>query len=195
MRNRFVIGSATLLGLLGWQLGSTRTGVSAKDSRSNAAATDISDAEIQLALQKAPAAPVIDQALRVVSINGEYNVAVGIVRRNKTISSSSGNAIEHSQITEVYHVVAGTGTLITGGTIVNPKPLEPNSEIVKILVGPGTSGDSIQGGVSRHVGPGDVVIIPPHTSHWFSEVTSDQIIYLVVRVDPQKLLPAGFKPQ
>ena len=41
------------------------------------------------------------------------------------------------------------------------------------------------------IGPGDVVIIPPNTPHWFSEITSDQIVYLVVRVDPTKCyLPA-----
>jgi hypothetical protein len=45
------------------------------------------------------------------------------------------------------------------------------------------------------VGPGDVVIIPPNTPHWFSEISSDQIVYLVVRVDPHKILPAGFKPK
>jgi len=42
------------------------------------------------------------------------------------------------------------------------------------------------------IGPGDAVIIPPNTPHWFSEITSDQIVYLVVRVDPHKVLPAGY---
>jgi len=36
------------------------------------------------------------------------------------------------------------------------------------------------------------VIIPPNTPHWFKEITSDQIVYLVVRVDPHKVLPAGY---
>ena len=42
------------------------------------------------------------------------------------------------------------------------------------------------------IGPGDVVIIPPNTPHWFSEITTDQIVYLVVRVDAHKVLPAGY---
>jgi quercetin dioxygenase-like cupin family protein len=42
------------------------------------------------------------------------------------------------------------------------------------------------------VGPGDVVIIPPNTPHWFSDIATDQIVYLVVRVDPHKVLPAGY---
>jgi quercetin dioxygenase-like cupin family protein len=49
--------------------------------------------------------------------------------------------------------------------------------------------------VSRKIGPGDVVIIPPNTPHWFSEISSDQIVYLVVRVDPHKVLPAGYRPK
>jgi hypothetical protein len=36
------------------------------------------------------------------------------------------------------------------------------------------------------------VIIPPNAPHWFTEITSDQIVYLVVRVDPDKVPPAGY---
>ncbi len=82
---------------------------------------------------------------------------------------------------------------MTGGVIENPKATELDTDVVKVLVGPSTRGDKIQGGVSRELGPGDVVIIPPNTPHWFSEVTSNQIVYLVVRVDSKKVLPAGYK--
>jgi quercetin dioxygenase-like cupin family protein len=61
-----------------------------------------------------------------------------------------------------------------------------------VLNGPSTGGSGIQNGVSRVLGPGDVVIIPPNTPHWFSEITTDQIVYLVVRVDPHRILPAGY---
>jgi len=155
------------------------------------AATDVANAEIQTAMQKTASAPVSDQAIRVVSINGEYNVGVGVVHRAKTIGPNP-NGIEHSQITEVYHVIEGNGTLVTGGTIENPKEYGPDSPVVKVLNGPSTGGGAIRNGVSRKLGPGDVVIIPPNTPHWFSEITSDQIVYLVVRVDPHKILPAGY---
>ena len=102
------------------------------------------------------------------------------------------NAVEHSQITEVYHVIRGNATLVTGGTMENPREVPPDNIVVKVLNGPSTSGGVVQGGVSRKVGPGDVVIIPPNTPHWFSEITSDQIVYLVVRVDPHNVLPAGY---
>jgi quercetin dioxygenase-like cupin family protein len=43
------------------------------------------------------------------------------------------------------------------------------------------------GGQSRKIGPGDVVIVPPNTAHGWSEVT-DELVYLVVRMDPHKVL-------
>lgn len=155
-------------------------------------ATDISRAEVEATVQKTASAPVSDQAIRVVSINGEYNVGVGVVHRARTDATSKGGSVEHSQITEVYHVIEGNATLVTGGTIENARESAPESPVVKVLNGPSTQGGVVQNGVSRKVGPGDVVIIPPNTPHWFSEITSPQIVYLVVRMDPHKVLPAGY---
>jgi len=153
---------------------------------------DVSRAEVEATVQKTASAAVSDQAIRVVSINGEYNVGVGVVHRAKTTGQSTGGGVEHSQITEVYHVIEGNATLVTGGTIENARESAADSNVVKILNGPSTQGGGVVNGVSRKVGPGDVVIIPPNTPHWFSEITSDQIVYLVVRMDPQKVLPAGY---
>jgi oxalate decarboxylase/phosphoglucose isomerase-like protein (cupin superfamily) len=154
--------------------------------------TDISNAEIQATVRKTASAPVSDQQLRVVGINGEYNVGVGVVHRAKTAGRDIGGGIEHSQITEIYHVISGSGTLMTGGMIENAKETPANSPVVTTLNGPSSGGGKIIGGVSRRLGPGDVVIIPPNTPHWWTEVTSDQVVYLVVRVDPHKVLPAGY---
>jgi hypothetical protein len=158
-------------------------------------ATDVSSGEIQSLVQKTAAALVSDQALRVVSINGEYNVGVGVVHRAKTAGRDAPSGIEHSQITEIYHVMEGNATLVTGGTMENLTEVPPDSPIVAVLNGPSTRGGPIRNGVSRKIGSGDVIIIPPNTPHWFSEITSDQIVYLVVRVDPHKVLPAGYVPK
>jgi mannose-6-phosphate isomerase-like protein (cupin superfamily) len=155
-------------------------------------ATDVTNDDVQATLKKTPTAAVSDQAIRVVSINDEYNVGIGVVHRSKTVGKAAGNGIEHSQITEIYHVMEGNATLVTGGTIENPRESPPESQVVKVLNGPSTGGGVVQGGVSRKVGPGDVIVIPPNTPHWFSEISSDQIVYLVVRVDPHKVLPAGY---
>jgi len=34
-----------------------------------------------------------------------------------------------------------------------------------------------------------VVVIPPNTPHRFSEINSDEIVYVLVRTDPHKVLP------
>src|SRR5512141_3149793 len=78
-------------------------------------ATDVSKAEIEATVQRTAMAPVSDQAIRVVSINNEYNVGVGVVHRAKTAGRDIGGGIEHSQITEIYHGSAGNGTGGTGG--------------------------------------------------------------------------------
>jgi len=155
------------------------------------AATDVSNAQIQAALKKTASAGVSDQQLRVVDIDGEYNVAVGILHRAKTNGKPSG-ALIHEKITEVYQILSGDGTFVTGGTLVNPKESAADSEIVKVLAGPSISGSAIQDGVSRKVGPGDIIVVPPNTAHGFSEITSDQIVYSVIRVDSHKVLPAGY---
>lgn len=89
-------------------------------------------------------------------------------------------------------MISGTGTLGTGGTIENAKQRASDVEAVRILAGPSREGTRIVNGVSRNIGPGDVVIIPPNTPHTFTEITSDQIVYLVVRIDPHKVLPTGY---
>ena len=151
-------------------------------------ATDVTNADIMAAVAKMTTA-VSDVQLRVAGIDGQPNVGVGVVRRAKP---AGANSIEHSQITEVYHFIRGTATLVTGGTMENPREQAPDSQVVKVLNGPSTSGGKIGGGVSRTMTAGDVVIIPPNTPHWFSAIESDDIVYLVIRIDPHKVLPAGY---
>jgi mannose-6-phosphate isomerase-like protein (cupin superfamily) len=182
---RLWIGLLILVVLVGGR-SFAQSGASAAGGPSGAAATDVKNAEIQAVAQSDLSATMRDRALRVVTIEGNYNVGVGVVHRNKTTGPDSTSAIEHNDIAEVYHVISGSGTLVTGGAIEDGKPSKP--EIVKI-VGPSTSGDQARGGVSREIGPGDVVIIPPNTPHWFSRVNSE-MVYLVVRMDPKKVLAA-----
>ena len=97
-------------------------------------------------------------------------------------------------MTEVFHIISGTGTYVIGGTIETAKESPADGELVKILDGPTLTGGVVQGGVSRKVGPDDVIVIPSNTPHWFSQIDSEQVVYLVVRIDPHKVLPAGYMP-
>ena len=150
-------------------------------------AVDITNTDIRATIKAAPADGVMDQQIRVVDI-GTYNVAVGVLHR---AAKAKQTAISHSQVTEVYHIIEGAGTLVTGGEMLEPMPSPADGNTVKVLVGPSTGGTSIRGGQSRRVGPGDVIVIPPGVAHWFSAVESD-MNYLVVRIDAGHVLPAGY---
>ena len=150
-------------------------------------AVDITNAEIRATIKTAPTGAVTDQQIRVVDI-GTYNVAVGVLHR---AAKAKQTAISHAQVTEVYHIMDGAGTFVTGGEMLEPTPSPADGNTVKVLVGPSTGGTSIRGGQSRRVGPGDVIVIPPGVAHWFSAVESD-MNYLVVRIDAQHVLPAGY---
>jgi mannose-6-phosphate isomerase-like protein (cupin superfamily) len=147
-------------------------------------AVDIPNADIETALQMGASMPVSDRRLRLVAVDGEYNVAVAVVHRAKTAGRELDPGAAHKEITEIYHVVSGRGTLVTGGTLEEAK----ERPAANPLTGPTTQGKIINGRM-RVVGPGDVIVIPPNTPHQFTEVTDD-IVYLAIRIDPHKILPA-----
>jgi mannose-6-phosphate isomerase-like protein (cupin superfamily) len=152
-------------------------------TRNTAPAIYIGAADIQATLKKAPADSVTDQAIRTVAV-GNLNVGLGVVHRSAKAAQTS---VAHDELTEIYHILAGSGTLVTGGTLTKPERFPADSPTVKQLAGPSTRGTTLENGVSRKVGAGDVVIIPAGTGHWFSSIDG-AIDYEVMRVDPGKLL-------
>src|SRR6188508_3575386 len=81
-------------------------------------ATDIPAAEIKAVLD-APSA-IADRLITAVDM-GTYNVGVGVLRRTPTKPGAPVGAINHEFITEVYYIIRGTGTLVTGGTVTNAR--------------------------------------------------------------------------
>lgn len=154
-------------------------------------ATDITDEEVKEVLKNAP--PKVDQQLKVVDV-GPYNVGVGIVHRGPTKDPADGTSpcITHHNQTETYIIVSGGGTLVTGGTIMNPKEASKDGEAYKILNGP-TADGSVRNSEAqiRKVKPGDIIIIPPDVCHGWIGIT-DHVNYLSVRPDPDRVLPAGY---
>ena len=149
-------------------------------------AVDVSSAQLGGALDKivVSGAKTGDTPIRMIDAGG-YNVGVGVLYRAKGISPSGSSS--HDRVTEIFELIEGSGTLVTGGDVVNPQRREGASELVSGVSGPGTSGTAIQGGTSRHVTKGDMVIIPAGTPHWFS-VVDEPIKLTVVRVDPGRVV-------
>jgi mannose-6-phosphate isomerase-like protein (cupin superfamily) len=146
-------------------------------------ATDVTAAQIQATVKQEIATSTTDMPIRTVDAGG-HNVGIGVVHRARGFK---GFAASHDKVTEVYQVLEGAGILVTGGTMVNPQRRENAAEVVTQINGPGVSGDSIRGGVSRRIARGDMVIIPAGTPHWFSDVQED-LSYTVVRIDPARVV-------
>jgi mannose-6-phosphate isomerase-like protein (cupin superfamily) len=147
--------------------------------------TYIASAEVQAYLKRAPTdAVVTDQQVRAVDV-GKSNVDIGVVYRNKT---AGGPVAEHDLVSEVYHVIDGSATLVVGWDIADLKRRPADDRAVRLLNGPGGNGASIRNGATYQLKPGDVVIIPAGVGHWFTKI-DDHISYLMVRVDPDKVTP------
>lgn len=147
-------------------------------------ATYVSSADVQANLKgSTDAATNPNPNIRVVDAGG-YNVAVGTLHRPET---PPGVAAMHHHVTEVYHVLEGSATLVTGGTIVDVKERPADTKSVRLEDGPSASGPSIRGGITQQIKAGDVVVIPAGVPHWFSKIDGS-ISYLVVRFDPNRLL-------
>lgn len=82
-----------------------------------------------------------------------------------------GQAEIHTHDADVIYVLGGSATFVTGGTAVDPKEVEPGE----------IRGRAIEGGTTRTLGKGDVIIVPKGTPHWFRSVTPP-LLYYVVKV-------------
>jgi mannose-6-phosphate isomerase-like protein (cupin superfamily) len=150
-------------------------------------ATYVSTDEMQAYKAKAIANHLIDQQVRAVDI-GKAHVGIGMVYRGKLDKPQNASVAEHDQVSEVYHVIDGSATLVTGSDIEGAKPRPPDNEAVKMLNGPGSNGMTIRNGATYHLVPGDVIVIPAGVGHWYTKI-DDHITYMMVRIDPDKVVP------
>ena len=151
-------------------------------------ATIIHTEEIIAAAKKGYGLVVADSVLRVVPIEGKYNVGVSVVSRSKINGKTPADAIVHDVVTEVYNIVEGNGILLVGGSLDSAQKLPAKSPIVLKITGPSSRGKRIRGGTQYEVGPGDIIVIPPNTPHGFIEIKSNKIVYTLVRIDTEKVL-------
>jgi uncharacterized protein GlcG (DUF336 family)/mannose-6-phosphate isomerase-like protein (cupin superfamily) len=84
---------------------------------------------------------------------------------------SGGMAEVHTLDADVIHVLDGSATFVTGGTVENAKPTAPGE----------IRGTAIRNGEERRISKGDVLIVPAGTPHWFKEVPGP-LNYYVVKV-------------
>ena len=123
---------------------------------------------------KSPAPPVTHLPAK--QVNQAFVMGMPLARgMNYKIDASHrdepGIVEVHTRDTDILYMLKGTATLVTGGTVIDARTIEPEE----------IRGRESKNGESRKIVKGDVVIVPNGTPHWFREV-DEPIDYYVVKV-------------
>ncbi len=87
------------------------------------------------------------------SVNMEYRGALG-------------PGAVHEREAEVFYIIDGTATLITGGKLINETRTNPTN----------LSGTGVEGGITRTVSKGDFILVPEGTPHYFSAIGGNGVL-------------------
>lgn len=128
---------------------------------------------------------VSDIVVRHVDV-GEQYMGVSVVQRPKSAVAAQETGIAHVDLDEIYYIVSGEGTMVTGGKWVNMEL--SNSD----LLGAMQRGE-IVGGVLQKVKPGDIAIIPKGMPHGWHEIVTDNIGYIIFRGDPNQVMQKKYE--
>jgi len=126
-----------------------------------ASRTMVSASDVTALIAKAKAERKGDQALLAQSIIqlAPYNVSL-------EYRAAVANAAVHETEAELFYVIDGSATLVTGGKLTN----ENRTNAANL------SGSGIEGGVSRRVAKGDFIMVPEGTPHWFSAIDGTVVL-------------------
>lgn len=101
----------------------------------------------------------------------QANFIQGILRlapysANLEYRGAVGPAATHRIEAELFYVIDGSGTLVTGGKLVGETQTNPNN----------SSGTAIENGNTQNVAKGDFFIVPENTPHWFSKINGTLVL-------------------
>lgn len=88
--------------------------------------------------------------------------------------TAAGQVEVHTKETDIFYVVDGEATIVTGGMMVGGKETQPNQ----------LRGTSIEGGETFHLKKGDSITIPAGVPHWFKEVPQSIQYFTVKSIKP-----------
>ena len=143
--------------------------------------------EIEAYAEKAINENLTDQQVRAHDI-GKAHVGIGLVYRGPLDGPRPNSVAEHDLVSEVYHIISGSATLVLGPDIANRERRPATMQTVREFNGPGNNGSEIRNGIAYKLRAGDVVIIPAGTGHLFTQI-DDHVRYLMIRIDPDKVTP------
>ena len=138
-----------------------------------APATILGAPDVEATLEKSIENNTVDTLMKSTPIPGG-TAAVAMLYRTKP----EERALIHDHVTEIYQIMEGSGTLVTGGRLESPTV----SDLTRVGAGMSHGGTHV-GGESRKIGPKDIIIVPAGTAHRFSQLDGP-IKYLVYRFEP-----------
>jgi len=147
--------------------------VVAQESTTPSPAAVVTADQLDDQLARSVAGDILNTKLNETPVKGGL-IRVGIVHR----SAPETRALLHDDLTEIYQILEGTGTLVTGGSMENQRAVSD----------PPNLGDTPSyfvtqvGGDVQEVGPGDVVILPAGIPHRFSALAGT-ISYIIYRFE------------
>lgn len=112
-------------------------------------------------------APRVDQVFE----KGGVLLNAGGYQVHASRRDAPGKVEVHTLDTDVIHVLAGSATFVTGGKLIGAENAAANE----------MRGSAIEGGTSRVIRPGDVIVVPNGTPHWFQKIDGP-LKYFVVKV-------------
>ncbi len=137
------------------------------------AAAVVKAADWQATMSRSVAGNILDTKVNETPVKGGL-VRVGIVHR----TAAENRALMHEELTEIYQIIEGSGTLVTGGEMQEQRAVSD----------PPNLGDTPSyfvtqvGGDTQEIGPGDVVVLPAGIPHRFS-VLHTPMSYIIYRFE------------
>ena len=118
----------------------------------------------------------LDEAAASSASAGGWSVTIspGVSVRRRS-SSVEQYAVMHPYSVEIYRILEGSGTLVTGGLLNLPLAASTDSNIIRTEQG-------VTGGLARKVNAGDVLVLQPGTPHYFSQIDGESITYMESRI-------------
>lgn len=137
-------------------------------------ASVISAADIEATMKTSIANNTLDRKIKETPVKGGL-IRVGIVHRK----NAEAQALMHEELSEIYQILEGSGTILMGGTIESKKPV---SDPPNLGSTPSFYVNQI-GGVTQKVAAKDLVLLPAGVPHRFIQLDGP-ISYVIFRFEP-----------
>ena len=136
-----------------------------------------------------------DRPARVLNMGGKYHLGVFSLpyEPRKPKAGEPLPSFYHSEVSEVYFVIRGSGTAALGGELENATWDDSGSRSVKVVRGPSVNGTQ-KGFKTVNWKAGDTIIVSAGVPHVFGYEVTEKTELMRVVIDPSKSVDLQSKP-